>query len=134
MGKQTKAPAPVPVPVAATFATIQDARKAGAEEGTMLAAPLAPAVGAIQGAPESIVVVTVKSFWNSPTIIAIRNAVIGAVGLALLGVAGQVMASNGDLSQINWQTTQKIAIGTVCFSLASAYAAWWKARDNNAVK
>lgn len=128
MGKQT--PAPVPV----VYATIQDARKAGAETGTMLSAPLAPASGTITGAPESLVVVTVKSFWNSPTIIALRNAVVAAVGLAVFGFAGQVMAANGDLAQINWETTQKIAIGTVAFSLASAYAAWWRGRDNNATQ
>jgi hypothetical protein len=123
-----------PAPVAATFATIQDARQAGAVTGTMLAAPLAPATGPIVGAPESIVVVTVKKFWSSPTIVALRNAVGVAVGGAFLLITSQVIEASGDLSKINWQTTQKLAIGAVAFSLASAYAAWWKTRDNNAVK
>jgi hypothetical protein len=127
--------------LAPTYATIQIARAEYMDttgkdlvEGTPLTAPLAPASGPIAGAPESLVVVTVKKFWQSPTIVALRNAVGVAVGGAMLLVAAQVVGVNGDLSQINWQTTQKLAIGAIAFSLASAYAAWWKTRDNNPTK
>lgn len=137
-------------------ATIQDARAAGAVPGTMLAAPLAPSTGPITvgvadvvpaktetkpdgttittPAQEPMVVVTVKRLWDSPTIKALRNAVAGAVGLALLVVAVQIVAENGSIWAINWQTTQKAAIAASAFSLASAYAAWWKRHDNNAVQ
>jgi hypothetical protein len=115
-------------------ATIQEAKAAGAVEGTVLQAPLAPATGPIAGAPESLVVVTVKSFWASATVKALRNAVATAIGLALLIVAAQIVSANGDVSTINWETTQKAAIAAAAFSLASGYAAWWKSRDNNAVK
>jgi hypothetical protein len=129
VGKKTPAPTPQPVP---SPATIDEARAQGlAIQGQMISAPLTAKSGDIQLPPGSFVVTVVKGFWQSPTIVAIRNAVFAAVGLALLGVAGQVMAANGDLSQINWQNTQKIAIGTICFALASAYAAWWKKRDND---
>ena len=120
----------VPSPV-----TMDAAKSQGlAVSGTMMAAPLAPKSGQIPGESGSLVVTVVKNFWESPTIKAIRNVVIGAVGLAFFGVAAQIMAVNGDLMQVNWQTTEKIAIGTIAFSLASAYAAWWKTRDNDPVK
>jgi hypothetical protein len=126
-------------------ATIQDARAGGATTGTLLSAPLAPATGPIDvpepvaakgGTPgaEPMVVVVVKKFWQSATIKALRNAVGVAVGAALLVVALQVVSVSGDVAQINWQTTQKAAIGAAAFSIAAAYAAWWKSRDNNPVK
>ena len=124
-----------PTPVVPAPATIEDARSAGlAVAGTQLAAPLSPKNGPIVGEAGSLVVTVVKNFWQSPTIVAIKNAVYAAVGIALFGVAMQVVGVNGDLAQINWQTTQKLAIGAAAFSLASAYAAWWKRHDNDPVK
>lgn len=117
-------------------ATIDEARDQGlAVTGTSIAAPLAPKKGPIPNTESGHLVVTVvKDFWESPTIKAIRNAVITAVGLAVLVVAVQVVAVQGDLSQVNWQTTQKAAIAAAAFSLASGYAAWWKKRDNDPIK
>ena len=124
--------------------TIQEARADGAVAGTMLAAPLAPASGPIDVpdpvatkgdvvGKEPLVVVTVKAFWESATIKALRNAAATAIGLALLVIAAQVVSTGGDVWTINWQTTEKAAIAAAAFSLASGYAAWWKSRDNNPV-
>lgn len=136
--------------------TIQEARASGAVEGTMLSAPLAPATGPITvgvapvvpattetlpngtilitPAQEPLVVVAVKRLWDSPTIQALRNAVLTACGLAVAVVALQIITANGDLWAINWQTTQKAAIAAAAFSLASGYAAIWKRKDNNAIQ
>jgi hypothetical protein len=123
-------PPPVPAP-----ATIEDAKALpGFGEGTPITAPMSAKTGPLSGAAGSLVVTVVKDFWKSPTIIGIKNAVLAAVGIALFGVAMQVVSVNGDLSKIDLQTTQKLFIGAVAFSLASAYAAWWKRRDNDPVK
>lgn len=127
----------------ATPTTIQQAKAQGAKAGDFLSAPLAPAGGPIpvDEAPiarkgdepgrEPMVVVAVKAFWQSPTIKGLRNAVVTACGVAALVVAVQIISVNGDISKIDLQTTEKAAIGALAFSLASAYAAWWKRRDNN---
>jgi hypothetical protein len=115
--------------------TIEEARAQGlAVAGASISAPLAPKRGPIAGEAGTFVVTVLKDFWKSATIVALRNAVGAAIGIALFGVAMQIVSVNGDLSQINWQTTQKLAIGAIAFSLASAYAAWWKRRDNDPVK
>lgn len=114
--------------------TIREALAAGATAGTPLVAPLSPKSGPIPGKSGDLVVNVLKGFWESPTIIALRRAVGTAIGLALMAISGQVMAANGDLAQVNWETTQKIAIAAAAFSLATAYAAWWKKHDNDPVK
>lgn len=126
-------------------ATIQDAKAGGAVAGTMLSAPLAPSTGPIdtpiqpvarkgdEPGREPMVVVAVKSLWQSATVKALRAAVMTACGLAVLIVAAQIISANGDIWAINWQTTQKAAIGAGMFSLASAFAGWWKVHDNNAI-
>lgn len=137
--RKAKKEAPVPLvlnaPSVPPPTTIDEARAANPNlaPGAQLTAPLAAASGPIDVQPESLVVVVAKNFWQNATVVAIRNAALAAIGLALFSIAMQVVAANGDLSQVNWQTTQKVAIGTVSFSLASAYAAWWRRRDNNAV-
>lgn len=127
----TQPPAPnVPAP-----ATLAEAKALpGFGEGTVIAAPMSAKTGPLSGAAGSLVVTVVKDFWQSPTIKAIRAAVIAAIGIALFGVAMQIVSVNGDLSKIDLQTTEKLFIGAVAFSLASAYAAWWKRRDNDPVK
>lgn len=140
-----KTPMPdVEVQTAPAPTTIQAALAGGAVPGTILAAPLAPSSGPIPG-PEPVagtkdtpgrqqlVVVAVQSFWQSKTVKALRNAVGYAIGLALLVVAVQIVSAGGDLWDVNWQTTQKAAIAAGAFSLASAYAAYWKNRDNNPI-
>jgi hypothetical protein len=115
--------------------TIDEAKAIGpVTAGQMVSAPLMPISGPIPGKSGDFVAGVLKNFWQSPTIKAIRNAVIGAVGLGLFGFAAQIIAVSGDFTQINWQTTQKLFIGSVAFTLASAYAAWWKNHDNDPVK
>jgi hypothetical protein len=137
-------PLPKPQVVSGAPTTIQEARAGGAVVGTILAAPLAPASGPIDVPKpvattddmigrEPLVVVTVKAFWQSATIKALRNAVLTALGIALGIVAAQIIVAQGDIWEINWQTTEKAAIAAAAFSLASGYAAWWRAKDNNAV-
>lgn len=121
-------------PVEKPPTNITEALAQGAKAGDLVVAPLSPKRGEIPGQPGDLVAGVLKNFWDSPTIIALRRAVGTAIGLALLAVAGQVMAANGDLTSVNWETTQKIAIAAGAFSLASAYAAWWKRNDNDPVK
>ena len=121
-------------------ATIQQARASGAVEGTNLVAPLAPATGPIQGPAESMVVVTVKSFWDSPTIKTARNvigaalaAVAGVFATACMGVwvKGQSILAAGAL---NWRATEVSAEVAAGLIIASAILAWKKTTDNNPVK
>lgn len=114
--------------------TITEAIAQGLKAGDPVTAPLTPKRGTIEGQPGDLVVGVLKDFWESPTIIALRRGIATALGLALLAISGQVMAANGDLSAVNWETTQKVAIAAGAFSLASAYAAWWKRNDNDPVK
>lgn len=125
---------PVPTTIDEAKAAHLTATGEALTPGTLLLAPLATKRGPLAGEAGSLVVTVVKDFWDSPTIKALRAAVGTALGLSLLAVSGQVMAASGDLAAVNWQTTQKIAIAAGAFSLASAYAAWWKRRDNDPVK
>jgi hypothetical protein len=138
VGKKT--PAPVPVPVAATFATIQAARASGATAGTLLAAPLAPATGPIAGVPESMVVVTVKSFWQSPTWTAIKAVLASAAAIVVITLGGAftaVWAKSQSIftpGAIDWRATEiacEISGGGV---LVAGVMAWARKYDNNAVK
>lgn len=123
-------------PAPAPPTTIEEAKAAGiaVAPGVALVAPLSPKSGPIAGEAGTFVVTVVKAFWDSPTIKAIRAAVLTALGLALLVFATQIISSNGNLSNVNWDTTEKAAIAAAAFSLASAYAAWWKRKDNDPVK
>jgi hypothetical protein len=129
--KPTPDPAQAPSPT-----NLVEAKEQGIPigPGTQITAPLAPKSGPVPGKSGDFVVGVLKDFWESPTIKALRNAVVTAVGLGVLAVVGQVLAANGDLWAVNWQTTQKIAIAATAFSLASAYAAWWKRKDNDPIK
>ena len=130
----TPTPAPEVSPLSPPApATIQAAKEAGATAGTVLSAPLAPASGPIAGQPESLVVTVLKGFWQSPTVKAARNAIIGATSAAVAVLGVQILAANGDIFSVNWQTTEKAAIAALAFNLATAYMTWWKTRDNNPV-
>lgn len=117
--------------------TIQDARAAGAVAGTMLNAPLAPAKGPIDGAAESLVVVTVKNFFDTPTWKAIRT-VLQATGAALfvafasailpVWAAGKSIFTPGAVDWRVVELTCEIATGPV---LMSGLMAILKRRDNN---
>ena len=115
--------------------TIDEAKTQGvAVAGAQFMAPLGPKSGAIDLPAGSFVIGVVKNLWDSPTIKALRNAAATACGLAVGVFVVQVLAVNGDLWAINYQTTEKAAIAAAAFSLASAYAAWWKAHDNDPLK
>lgn len=129
------AAAAVPTP-----ATIQEARSAGATPGTILAAPLAPATGPIAGDPESLVVVTVKEFWKSPTAAAIKGVLLTAGAAVLLVLGTTILQAWGegkslfDAGAIDWRNTERaceIAGGGV---IVAAVMAWARKHDNNAVK
>jgi hypothetical protein len=117
--------------------TIQEARAAGAVEGTMLAAPLAPSKGPIDAPPESMVVVTVKNFFDTPTWKAIRT-VLQATGAALfIAFASAILPvwaagkSIFDAGAVDWRVVEltcEIAAGPV---LMSGLMALLKKKDNN---
>lgn len=142
--------------------TIQNARNAGAVEGTMLVAPLAPASGPITvnvadvipaktttapdgtktttPAQEPMVVVAVKAFWQSPTIKAARN-VIGLAVTAVLGVfATTVMGvwtsghSIFTKGAVNWRATEIAAEIAGGLIVGSAVLAWVRRSDNNPIQ
>lgn len=138
------APKPKPEPeapvIVALHATIQEAKKAGVVVGDVTAAPLAPQKGPIDAPPESMVVVVVKKFWDSPTIKAARNVMATAV-IAVLGVfatacmkvwgAGHSIFEAG---QIDWRATEVSAEVAAGLIIGAAILAWKKVKDNNPIQ
>lgn len=115
--------------------SIEEAKALGpVTAGQLVVAPLTPINGPIDGKPGDFVAGVLKGFWESPTIKALRNAVATAVGLGIGVVTTQIIVAQGNLWDVNWQVTQKAAIAVVAFSLATAYAAWWKKHDNDPVQ
>jgi hypothetical protein len=101
--------------------------------GTVTAAPLAPKSGPIDVEAGTPVVVVAVSFWESKTIQAARNLIVGALGVGGLAIAAKVIA-NGGIIGLDWSGVLNIAINATLLSLAGGYMAWWKSRENNAVK
>jgi hypothetical protein len=121
-------------------ATIQEARENGAVEGTVLAAPLAPSKGPIDAPAESLVVVTVKKFWDSKTAKAIKAVLIAAFASVVIvfGSTCLTVWSSGksifDAGAIDWRNTERaceIAGGGV---IVAGVMAWARKRDNNPVQ
>jgi hypothetical protein len=122
------------------YNTIQEAKADGVVTGTPVTAPLAPPTGKIIGAPESLVVVTVKTFWESPTIKWARN-IIGAAIIAVVGVFANtclgVWLKGGDIFEagvVDWHATIVAAEAAGGLIIASAILAYKKTADNNPVK
>jgi hypothetical protein len=133
------------------YATIQEAKAAGAvpmktlddgttTKGTMLSAPLAPPTGPIGAPAESLVVVTVKKFWQSKTAQAIKGVLVTAAAAVLLVFCSQLLTvwSSGksvlDKGAIDWRSTERageIAGGGI---IVAAVMAWARKHDNNAVQ
>lgn len=120
--------------------TIQEARAAGAVPGTMLSAPLAAAKGPIDLPAESLVVVTVKKFWDSPTAKAIKGVLITAVAAVSLALGATFLTtwSNGrsifEKGAVDWRKTEiacEVAGGGV---IVAALMGWARKRDNNPVQ
>jgi hypothetical protein len=120
--------------------TIQDAKADGAEEGTILAAPLAPAQGPITGPPESLVVVTVKSFWNTPTWKAVRAVILSAVAVVCITFGNAILNvwSSGksvfDAGAIDWKATERVAELAAGPILVAGLMGLMKRKDNNPVQ
>jgi len=117
--------------------SIQDARKAGAEEGTILAAPLAPATGPIDVKPESLVVVTAKNFFDTSTWTAIKAVLISAFAAIALTLGTTFIStwSSGksifDKGAVDWHATEiacEVSGGGI---IVTAVMAWAKKHDNN---
>jgi hypothetical protein len=130
------APAPACAPVAAP-ATIQDALAGGAVPGTMLIAPLAPATGAIDQKAESLAIVTVKNFFDTPTWKAMRTVLQAAGGAVVLVLGGTFLTTWGagksifDAGAVNWHAVEvacEVAGGGV---IVTAVMGWAKIHDNN---
>lgn len=135
-------PAPVASSVApvAQPATIQEAKAAGAVEGTMLKAPLAPSKGPIEGPAESLVVVTVKNFFDTPTWKAVRT-LFQAAGFVMLLTFGNALLnvwtankSVFDAGAIDWKATERVAEITAGPVLVGGLMMLMKKKDNNPSK
>jgi hypothetical protein len=119
------------------FSSIQAARAAGASEGTVLAAPLAPATGPIAGPAESLVVVTVKNFFQTKTWGAIKAVLVTFTAAILIVLCGtfSVVWSHGQSifakGAVDWRAVEiacEVSGGGV---LVTAVMAWAKKHDNN---
>lgn len=128
---------PVDIPL---HSTIQEARAAGAVEGTILSAPLAPSKGPIDGKAESLVVVTVKNFKDSPTYKAIRAVVLSAVAIVGITFGNAILnvwasgKSVFDANAIDWRATERIAEIAAGPVLVAGLMGLMKYKDNNPVK
>lgn len=98
--------------------------------GVVTAAPVAPKTGSIDVPAGSPVVVVAQHFWDSPTIKAARNLVLGAVGAGLFAVALKIVGA-GSVIGLDWIEVRNIAINATVLALAAGFMAWWKVRDNN---
>lgn len=129
-----KAPA-VPAP-----ATIQDAIAGGATEGTLLTAPLAPAKGPIDAPAESLVVVTVKKFWDSKTARAIKGVLLAAFAAVVItfGTTCLTTWAGGksifDKGAVDWRNTERAAEIAGGGVLVAGVMAWARKIDNNPVQ
>ena len=142
--KETQQPDCPIVPVVITNVpqptTIQSAKAQGLGVGDIIGAPLAPASGPIQGAPESLVAVTVKNFFDTKTWKAIRTVLQAAAAAIILtlGVTftntwakGQSIFSAG---AVDWRATEiacEVSGGGV---IVLAVMTWAKKVDNNPSK
>jgi hypothetical protein len=120
--------------------TIQEAKAAGAVEGTLLVAPLAPSKGPIEGPAESMVVVTVKNFFDTPTWKAVRT-VFQAAGLVMFLTFGNALLnvwtagkSVFDKGAVDWRATERVAEIATGPVLVAGLMALMKRKDNNPSK
>jgi hypothetical protein len=143
-------------PATPQHATIQDARAAGAVEGTMLMAPLAPASGPITvgvadvvpaktekladgstvttPAKEPMVVVVLKTFWTSATVIWLRRLVAGAFGGAFVIVLEPYAVGGKSWADFTLLSAWPVFSHAFEVAILAALFAYWKTRDNNAIK
>lgn len=121
-------------------ATIQEARAAGAVPGTILAAPLAPSKGPIDAPAESLVVVTVKRFWDSKTAKAIKAVLLAAFASVVIvfGSTCLTVWSAGkslfDKGAVDWRNTERAAEIAGGGVIVAGIMAWARKIDNNPVQ
>lgn len=127
-------------PTPAPPMTIQEARADGAVVGTMLSAPLVAAKGPIDLPAESLVVVTVKKFWDSKTAQAIKGVLVACVAAVVI-VFGttclNVWASQKSLfdkGAVDWRNTERAAEIAGGGVLVAAVLGWARKIDNNPVQ
>ncbi len=131
----TAKPAAIPQPD-----TIQEARANGAIVGTILAAPLAAAKGPIDAPAESLVVVTVKKFWDSPTAKAIKGVLVAAFAAVVLVFGSTCLTtwaaqkSIFDKGAIDWRNTERAAEIAGGGVIVAGIMAWARKVDNNPVQ
>lgn len=120
--------------------TIQEALATGAKEGTLLTAPLVPAKGPIDLPAESLVVVTVKKFWDSKTAKAIKGVLLAAFAAVVIvfGSTCLTVWSSGksifDAGAVDWRNTERAAEIAGGGVLVAAVMAWARKIDNNPVQ
>src|SRR6185436_7020642 len=100
--------------------------------GEPKSAPMAPSSGPIEAPAGAVVTVVVQRFWESATIRAYRNVVVGAIGAFGLYVAGQIITAGG--AGVDWHATLRAGLNAGLVSAAMAYSAYVKKNDNNPVK
>jgi hypothetical protein len=140
--------------------TIQDARADRAVPGTMISAPLAPAFGPITvgveqvvratpgdptSAREPMVVLTLKAFWDSPTVIKARRIIIACMGTGVLAagtILGTAISAGKTIWTLPWgqagTTLLTVALGALIAAVAAAittgYFVVQKTSDNNPIQ
>lgn len=128
-------PRPTPGPPPEPPKTLDEARAQGvAAPGLVVVAPLAPKTGPIPGKPGDFVGTVLKSFWDSPTIKSLRNAIVLAILVGGGIVASEIIKVKGNWEAMDWHVTLDAAGAAALLSLAFGYAAWLKVRDNDPVK
>jgi hypothetical protein len=122
----TPGPATQAVPV---HESIQSAKAAGVQAGDLLVAQLAPADGPTGVKAESPVVVVAKKFWQSPTIIWIRNLIAGAFLTAATFSFGGLALGQA----VDWHAVLLNFRNAFVVAILLGIVAYKKSRDNNPV-
>lgn len=110
--------------------------------GTVVAAAVAPATGKIDAPPESLVALTVKHFWDSPTIIKARRILIGALVTGVLAsvvILKTALDAGKSIFELPWGQAGTVLL-TVAFgaliaagttAITTGYFVRQKVSDNN---
>lgn len=101
--------------------------------GSVVPAVVAPKAGAIDVPPGTPVVVVAKSFWASPTVKKVRNAVSLAWGAFWAYVLVQVIVAGGPfkLTQAEWISLLQDATYPALLTVAGLYGISLKTKDND---
>jgi hypothetical protein len=100
--------------------------------GKTMVVPLVSARGPIDEPAGTAVAVVVQNFWRSPSIVAYRRVVIGAVSAFFGYVLSQIIEAGG-LDGVDWSKTFHVAVNTGVVTAAMGFAAKMRKSDNNPV-